>query len=174
MLQERVDVLAAHVAELAGEHLQDAQRDLDDSEGALEQQDIPETLRVLEVHAAREERVDPVLEDHRDVHLVVLEGAAHVGHLLVHRRPERRAVLLELVLHLGVHRVAQVLREQVHRGCERALLVLELQQHRGDVVQAVEVADVRAVRHERLQELLEVALKPGVVERALLGVHVYE
>lgn len=172
MLQERVDVLVAHVAELAGEHLQDAQRDLDDSEGALEQQDIPETLRVLEVHAAREERVDPVLEDHRDVHLVVLEGAAHVGHLLVHRRPERRAVLLELVLHLGVHRVAQVLREQVHRGRERALLVLELQQHRGDVVQAVEEADVRAVRHERLQKLLEIALKPGVVERALLGIHV--
>lgn len=173
ILEEGVDLLAAHVAELAGEHLEDAQRDLDDAEGALQQQDVPEALRVLEVHAAREERVDPVAEDHRHVHLVLLEGAAHVGHLLLHGGAERRAVLLELVLHLGVHRVAEVLREQVHRRRERALLVLELQQHRRHVVQPVEVADVRAVRHERLQQLLQVALKPLVVERALLGEHVY-
>lgn len=171
MLEERVDLLAAHLAEFSSEHLEDSQRDLDDSEGSLEQQNIPQTLRVLEVHAASEERVDPVLQDHRDVHLVLLEGAAHVGHFLVHRRAERAAVLLELVLHLGIHRVAQVLREQIHRGGERALFVLELQQHGGDVVQTIEVADVRTIRHERLQQFLQVALEPTIVEGALLGIN---
>ena len=172
MLEEGVHLLCGHVADLIGEHLQDTQRDLHDAKRALEQQDIPESLGLLEVDAAREQRAHPVLQDGHHLHLVLLEGVFHVRHLFVHRQVERRAVVSELALHVAVHSVHDVLREQIHGRGEGALLVLELQQHGSHVVQTVKIADVGSVGDEGLQQLLQISLEAGLVELGLVGVHI--